>query len=236
MSRVSWVTSILGAATAALGGRRGGRGGRLGFGGLLGQRNPGRQERGDSEPANFQDMKHLGFPPVFRDAEARNPRKSGVISENTSIRPDSSTNVRNPSISLRARGRDRHGAPGGPPPGGGPPGHRAATTTLYPPMSTTLERLEIPVATGFAAGPRSAGHRRGRRRERRPPRQRRGGGGGPARPPCPLAATGRARAPAAGKDLDRHHGDPRQDDDLGADGLAAPRFRTGSRASSSAAR
>ena len=117
-------------------------------------------------------------------------------------------------------------------------GHRVTGSdhTLYPPMSTTLERLGIPVATGFAADHVPPDTRRGRRRERRPARQRRGGRGGPPRPACPLAATGGARIPAAGEDLDRHHGDPRQDDDLGADVVAAPRFRTGSRASSSAAR
>ncbi len=36
---------------------------------------PGRQERGEREPADFQDMTHLQFPPVFRDAEALKPSK-----------------------------------------------------------------------------------------------------------------------------------------------------------------
>jgi hypothetical protein len=54
-----------------------GRGRGLLLGGLLGQGNPGRQERGDREPADFQDMMHLQFPPVFRDAEAHKPAGNG---------------------------------------------------------------------------------------------------------------------------------------------------------------
>ena len=107
-------------------------------------------------------------------------------------------------------------------------GHRVTGSdhTLYPPMSTTLERLGIPVAAGLRRRPRPAGLRRRRRRQRRAAGQRRGGRGGPPRAACPLAATGGAPVPAAGQDLDRHHGHPRQDHDLGADVVAAARLGT----------
>ena len=105
-------------------------------------------------------------------------------------------------------------------------GHRVTGSDrdLYPPMSTSSNRLQIPVARGLCARSRPARLRLRRRRKRGAPRQRRGGRGRAARAACPLPATGRAPAPPARKNLRRHHGHARQDDDLGPDGLAAPRL------------
>jgi UDP-N-acetylmuramate: L-alanyl-gamma-D-glutamyl-meso-diaminopimelate ligase len=92
----------------------------------------------------------LGFLLYFGMPKRTNPPKSGVISENLSIRPDSATKM--PGI------RRFHFVPVG-----GTAmvplaailleeGHRVTGSDLglYPPMSTTLERLGIPVAAGFA--------------------------------------------------------------------------------------
>ena len=73
-------------------------------------------------------------------------------------------------------------------------GHTITGTDLelYPPMSTLLEPSESPSPGVFAAEHVPAGLRGRHRRQRRPPGQRRGGRGGPARPSCPLVATGRS--------------------------------------------
>ena len=105
-------------------------------------------------------------------------------------------------------------------------GHRVTGSDLklYPPMSTTLERLGIPVADGFAAEHVPADCDVVVVGNAASARQRRGGRGDPPRPACPLPATGGPAVPAAGEDLGRHHGNARQDDDLGPDRLAAARL------------
>ena len=106
-------------------------------------------------------------------------------------------------------------------------GHRVTGSDgpLYPPMSTLLERLGIPVAQGIRRGPRPVGLRRRHRRQRRDARQPRGRRGHPPGPACPLDATGDPRVPAARQDLGRRDRDAREDDDLRADRLAPARFR-----------
>ena len=113
--------------------------------------------------------------------------------------------------------------------GGGPPGHGQRPRRALPSHVHHPPAPRDPGGHGLRPRPRSAGLRRGRRRQRGPPRQRRGGGGGPTGPACPLAATGGARVPAPGQDLGRRHGNARQDDHLGAHGLAPSRLRAGSR-------
>ena len=100
-----------------------------------------------------------------------------------------------------------------------------ADLDVYPPMSTLLESLQIPVSRGFSPDHVPPDCDRRHRRQRRHARQRRGGGGRAAGPACPLPATGGAPVPPAREDFRRHHGHARQDDDLGADGLAAARLR-----------
>ena len=202
MSLVSWPISILGAADRLAGGRLA-----PGPGPPVGPKPPAwtRQASAPGPPrtpgarlanslADFQNVTHLPFPPVYRDANSgQTARKSRDISETRSIRPNSRPEddaKSGDSTSFRSAGR---------------PwcplaallleeGHRVTGSDrpLYPPMSTTLERLGIPVAQGFSPEHVPAGLRRRRRRQRGASGQRRGRRGGAAGPARPLAATGGA--------------------------------------------
>ena len=102
-------------------------------------------------------------------------------------------------------------------------GHSITGTDLevYPPMSTLLASLGIPVQKGYAAEHVPAGCGRGSSSATPPcgttsrPRRRSGEGCLSSRMPQAIGV------PAARKDLARRHGHARKDDDFGADGLAA---------------
>ena len=121
--------------------------------------------------------------------------------------------------------RDRHGPAGGPARARRGTGSRAATSTSIPRCPPSSNPCKSRYSRGFSPDHVPPDCDAVDRRQRRHPRQRRGGGSRAARPACPLAATGDPPVPAARKDLRRHHGHARQDDDLGADGLAAARLR-----------
>ena len=95
-------------------------------------------------------------------------------------------------------------------------------------MSTLLASLGIPTYKGYAPEHVPADADRVIVGNAALAGQPRGGGGGAARHSDGLDAPGHPRVPPSGKDVRRHHGHAREDDDFGSRRVAALRHRPGS--------
>ena len=241
-SLVSGTTSIFGR------GHDRGLGGRALRGGLLGlcrgRRGDESRRKGDPKARKSSDLTHsdsLLFELTYSMVDSEKLCAPGAIPENAEIgrfRPENrgKTMAGPRNISTWCRSAGRHGPARCPAPGGRTPrdGQRRA---LYPPMSTLLEPLRIPVATGFS--PRTTS-----RPTATPSSSATPPCGTTSKPPRPTAGgclssrchrrSGEYLLP--GKTSGRRDGDAREDHDLRADRPGCCSIRAATRDSSSAAR